>query len=269
MAESLSWIDAGSAEHNLNDLDARLLEDYSGFGLLPVEMHTERGPFEDGEIFVGFVYRPRIVNLGLRLYQDTRSLLFDEHQTLLNAFNPSRGAGKLKKVLPDGTERRLDCRVVGGLDFNRDQMVGPAAQGVVIQLKAYSPFWYDPSQKSQSGDFNGATPVDVVCNNAGDVPVFPVITLEPTCQDPVITNVTTGKSITFSGYTIPGGKTVTIDCTLGNKTVKENGTNVIGYVTSTSVLFSLAKGNNTVRFVATAGNSGAFSISWYNQYLGV
>lgn len=270
MTEAISWIDAGATEYDLNDLANRALADYSGLGLPPVEIVTQKPPFSDGEVYVSVSFSSRVVNLGIRLHRSTRSLLFTEHQTLLNAFNPSRGAGKLKKVLPDGTERRLDCRVVGGLDFDKAQMVGPAAQGIVIQLKALSPFWYDPTQKQQASTLNGSANVDVVCNNAGDVSVFPTITLQPTCQDVVITNVTTGKIITFSGYTIPGGRTLTIECGVGQKTAAlDTGTNVIGYITSTSTLFSLQKGNNTIRFSATASNTGAFAVKWYNQYLGV
>ena len=109
MVEALSWIDAGAVEIDLNDLDARVLEDYSGFGMPPIEMFSERAPFEDGEFFVGHVYRPRVVNLGIRLNQSTRSLLFSERQTLANAFNPSRGSGTLKKVFPNEIGR-ASCR---------------------------------------------------------------------------------------------------------------------------------------------------------------
>ena len=91
-------------------------------------------------------------------------------------------------------------------------------------------------------------------NNAGNHPSFPTISITGPITDAVLTNVTTGEDLDFTGITIAGGDTRVIDCRYGYKTVKNAaGTNKIADLTAASDLatFHLEPGDNAFTLVGT------------------
>lgn len=88
----------------------------------------------------------------------------------------------------------------------------------------------------------GAQPT--VINNAGQVNIYPVITLTNQMTSPVITNKTTGQFFSLSGLTTSAGDTVVID--MLNRTVLLNGGSVLPFVNTSSTWWALIPGNNSV-----------------------
>lgn len=270
MGLSFYWIDIDDNEEQLGDTANRVVSRYSGLGAAPLERFLQAIPFEHQQIHLGMRFRPRIVQL---LINDKRSTVAAQQavaDTLLARLNPDKGEGKLKIILDDGTERQLDCMVIAGPDLSQENRLGTGAlRSYLVRFQAANPFLYDPSQKTESDNFNGVTPVDISCNNAGNMGAFPVITIAGPVTHPLITLSETGEFIDLD-YTIAEGDTVTIRCDPELKSCKlGDDTNLAGYVSKTSAYFDLERGSNTVQISASAGNTGLCTVKWYNRWTGI
>jgi len=270
MGLSFYWIDAGDNEEQLGDTANRVVSRHSGLGMAPIERFLQAIPFEHQQKHLGMRFRPRIVQL---LINDKRSTVAAQQtvaDTLLARLNPDVGEGKLKIILGDGTERCLDCMVVAGPELSQENRLGTGAlRSYLVRFEAENPFLYDPTQKTESDNFDGVTPVDISCSNAGNMGAFPVITIAGPVTNPLIALTGTGEFIDLD-YEIGEGSTVTIDCAPDKKTCKlQDGTNLAGYVSKTSAYFDLERGTNTVQISADAGGSGLCTVKWYSQFTGI
>jgi hypothetical protein len=88
----------------------------------------------------------------------------------------------------------------------------------------------------------------------------------------VVTNVTTGETLNFAGYSLAAGQTLTIDCRDGLKTVtREDGSNQIAQLTDTSDLatFHLAADPDApggVNTISVAGSAATAATEVYLQF---
>lgn len=87
--------------------------------------------------------------------------------------------------------------------------------------------------------------------------ILPVWTIRGEAENPTLTNLTTGMSITYNG-TVASGQTLVID--LLNKTAKLNGTSVISDVSGQWVEFK--PGNNRVSYSTENANAPDSTIEW-------
>lgn len=87
--------------------------------------------------------------------------------------------------------------------------------------------------------------------------ILPVWTIRGEAENPTLTNLTTGMSITYNG-TVASGQTLVID--LLNKTAKLNGTSVISDVSGQWVEFQ--PGNNRVSYSAENADAPDSTIEW-------
>jgi hypothetical protein len=111
-------------------------------------------------------------------------------------------------------------------------------------------------------------------NVAGSWDDYPVITIVGPINNPVITNLTTGEALDFTGATISAGDYYQIDTRYGYKTITNNaGSSVINKLTDASDLasFHLPPGNNAIQVSFTGGTTSAstVSMSYFNRYLGL
>lgn len=270
MGLSFYWIDADDNEEQLGDTANRVVSRHSGLGMAPIDRFLQAIPFEHQQKHVGMRFRPRIVQLLINDKRSTVAAQQSAADTLMARLNPDLGEGKLKILLDDGTERRLDCMVIAGPELSQENRLGSGAlRSYLVRFQAANPFLYDPTQKTESDNFNGATPVDISCNNAGNMGSFLVITIAGLVTHALIALSETGEFIDLD-YEIGEGDTVTIDCAPDQKTCKlQDGTNLAGYVSKTSAYFDLERGTNTVQISADAGSSGLCTARWYNRYTGI
>ena len=264
------WIDSDGNVEQLGNTANRVVSRYSGLGMAPIETFLQKIPFEHQQKRLDTKFRPRVVQLLINDKRDTVAAQQSAANTLLARLNPDKGEGTLKIVLDDGTERRLDCMVIEGPTLSQENRLGSGAlRSYLVRFEAEDPLLYDPTQKSESANFNGATAVNISVTNNGHVGAYPVITIAGPVTNPVITLVSTGEVIDLD-YTIASGDTVTIDCDPEKKTCKlDDGTNLMGYVTKASTFFDLPRGSDTVQIVADAGSTGLCTVKWYERYLGL
>lgn len=104
--------------------------------------------------------------------------------------------------------------------------------------------------------WEGGGSVQNIVTVAGVDSAWPVWTVQGGAQNPTLTNITTGQTITWQGF-VPEGQTLTIN--MAEMTADLAGANVFEYITGEWI--RLAPGNNTL--VYTAGNADKPStLSW-------
>jgi len=269
MSISIYWIDAGAGSTQLHSVSSTKIASFSGFGMAPVEHHSQGIPSQHRRLHRGLKFKPRTVQLAVWDHQVNAANQDTRHQTLLTALNPDRGAGYLKVVLHDGTERRLKCRVLEGPDFrSEDRPVWGKHQFYIVRFLALDPFWFNPTQQSESDNFDGVTPVDIAVTNNGQMGAYPTIIFATASENPKVELVSTGEYIEFDSYTVPGGENLTVDLWAG--TVKlDAGTDKISELKKASTLFDIPRGAQTLRLTAAAGTTSLCTITWYDRFLGV
>lgn len=293
MAYSITYTTGGTT-YNLNGANAslgglrlRYLGD-QGFGLAPLHRITQRGPLQHGDSDIDFRLDPRILQLPLVVEASTIEAGYSAREALTRIFSPASGGGILR-ITTDAYDRAIECRTLGGLEFNVEPGTGYHVR-TVAQLRASDPTWYDPTPVS-----GGATPAitgtptpvpltipwtvgaaainsTLSITNAGTWRAYPVITAVGPITSLVITNTTTGDKIEVGG-TIGSGDTWIFDLSYGRKTVTDQtGANKITTITTDSSLatWSLEPGANSIVVTGSStGSSSTVSIIYYTRYVGV
>ncbi len=233
----------------------------TGRGMPPMTMRTERGPFQHGDTILGFVLRPRVIQMVHRINGCSRNEYWANRESLLNLIRPNRHGAVfdvpvLRKVMPDGTKRDIKVLISSGPSFR------PSTPGLWdeysieegLRFIAHDPIFFDPDENVVSlpldfGDDSlvfaiefsiefgiAETAVQSEITYTGSWLSYPTIVLNGPLNQPRIRNITTGESIKLD-YNVPAGRTVTISLEYGKKTVSDDlGTNLIGTLTPDSSL---------------------------------
>jgi len=261
------WLDPDGGSIQLGNASTSHVKAYSGLGMAPVHHFLEGIPSQHRQRHRGLKFRPRVVQLGIWDVRASAQAQDERQEELLAALNSDRGEGRLKIVLSDGiTTRYLDCYVQEGPDFASEDRPGWGEyQFYVVRFVAPDPFLYDPTPVTESGNFNGATPVNISVTNDGHMDSYPILTISATVNTPKVMLVTTGEYVQLN-YNLTAGH-IDVDC--GEGTVVRNDTiDAIDTLTKASTLFAIPRGDHTLRLTAASG-AGAFSCSFFNRFLGL
>ncbi len=268
-----------------------------GFGMAPSHRLTQRGPMQHGETDVGF--RLDAATFGFTVGMKALSLSdqYALRQTMIRAFAPTAEALQVRVTLPDGEIRQRDAYLIDGLAFESGSFSGYYGE-IPVRLVAPDPTWYDPAGDAAtfalggSEDTGGVVPepvptfvgasvlnASVAVTYGGTWLEYPRIRITGPITDPVITNVTTGEKLDFTGTTIGAGKWYELDLRYGYKTVlDDSGTNVVGDLTSESDLATwhlavdpeAAGGINSITVTGSAATSAtSVHLVWFERYLGI
>lgn len=248
----------GNTTYELSDRNPLDVVSVAGIGIAPARRLSQRGPLQHGETDLGYRLDPRLVNLVLVATGADLAASDTARDTVARIFAPRlTTAVKLRHTRDDGAVRELACHLSGIVDMpiGESDRIG-VMQRVGVQLLAADPNWYDPNPQQvslglasmSSGLIVPVTvPVPLASGSGGDGRIqveymgtfddFPLITLIGPITDALIVNETTGDELSFSGYTVAAGTSVTIDLRYGYKTVTKNdGTNLIDKLTAASDL---------------------------------
>lgn len=217
----------------------------TGRGNPPTRRLKERGAQQLGSTDIGFTLDERILNLALKIIATSHELADQYRDELAEKLMPTESTPvKLRVTRTNETVRQIDTFTVGIVDFPNtvgDRM--GTTQLVVIQLEAADPIPYDPTLRNIIFNTSGGgyqVPMEVpflytsgsTINKLAAIPyegkwqTFPKIYATGPAEDLVITNVTTGKVLDFTGHTIAGGDTYEIDLAWGQKLITDqNGVN--------------------------------------------
>jgi hypothetical protein len=267
-----------------------VLHSIDGTGGAPVTAQTQRAPYQDGQTLVDTLLEPRPIPIVLGIRSDNEHEIYQRRRELLRVFNPKNGEGILRFQHPGGS---YDIPAVAEMPPTFPDGWGnrvPGLQVASIELLCPDPLWRDTvatvgSMILWAGGLEFGTlefPVEFgtsgsqyTAANTGDVPTPVQITIAGPCVNPIIDNLTTGKTLAIV-QSVLSGESIEIDTAFGQKRVEHidgsgTRTNVMHWLTDASELWDLAVGDNALEYSETsgAGGAGAVTVSWYNKYTGV
>lgn len=288
MIQGISVISQG-IETSLSDGSLCFVRDHEGLGMQPRHDITQRGPMEHGETYNDYRLDPRDIDLLIYLIGNNATRTAARRQ-VLGLFHPDY-LSTLRCDTPNGL-RDIDVQFKGNGSAPSTER-WPNLEFLRLKFSAKKPF-YDPNgttvpfaQVSGGGAFLVPTSVPTtfggstlnqtqVIDTTGDPAFFraePIITITGPITDPIITNQLTGDKLDFSGTTIAGGSTYTIDTRYNRKTVTDQlGANQISKLVAGSSIasFDLRRGQNSISVVGTSTNSATLISFFYNgQYLAI
>lgn len=261
MAETLTWIDPSASSHLLDGSSVSnplAVEGRQGLFMPPIANLDQRTPLRPGTTIRYVDIQPRVVTVPLLVKGSTDSALRSQLRTMMTWFNTTSTPGTLRSTAPDASTRDLTCYYYDGLPLDESYPNKFTTWALVpLQLLAADPFWYDTSTTTAGPYSNTQMGSSQTINNTGDYLVYPTWTLTGPFVNMVITNTTTGQAIKLTangGVSLVNGDTLTINTSAG--TIVKNSSNSIDKLTTDSILFALAKGNNSITFTYTGGVNG-------------
>jgi len=289
----MSWIIAyttpDSIKYILNDnVNSYILPNgMFGFGVLRIQVASERRPYLNGMVRLGGPYTPaREMGVGLEIMRSSLSSLVAFNRALasnVSAYLDPETLGTLNITTPDGLLRDISCWMVEWPDLD---LSGPVDGRVSPMFWAPDPWFFDPTQVVEAlpmpanDGFSipltipasvAATSVDgyIFIANDGDVDTWPTIRITGPADNPVIVNDTTGKTMDITQAQDVDDY---IEIDMENATVNwwDNSgaalNNIIENISDASEFWPLRRGNNTIHITADNATGGTITVSYYKRY---
>lgn len=278
MAETLIWIDPTGVQTTLTDQpNVEVRYGLTGRFMPPVDARDEVAPLQPGSRLRQVRHETREVDLPIRVFGTSEATLRTTLRQFVRLLDPVRGDGRLRALAPDGSQRELVCRYVGGLQGQEEETLLGFAQDAVVVLRAYEPYWLDLNDQTNAytlgapaGSFFPLPPLRLSSSaifaaqsiaNGGDVDAWPVWTLTGPGDTPTIRNLTTGKWLQLSG-SVSAGQQVTIDtrprttsAPNGKTVTAGDGSNWFARLVPGSALWPLEPGSNSIQIEFGAATS--------------
>lgn len=260
MSELCEWIDPDGVVFPL-EVDWSV----AGRFMPKIEFQTEGAPGVPGEFFRAVRHGTHEFLLPFDVVGTSEADLRIKLRAIIASMDPVRGLGRVRFTSPVGDQREILCRNASGLELQEvlGQQSGYDWQRVPATFLALDPYYYDVSPTSQSftiasiPSFFPFFPirltaselaVDSSVNNTGDVETWPVWTITGPGSVIKLTNLTTGKFISFPGGSLSSGQKLFIDTRPGIKSVLyDNGASAYSALSVDSSLWPLARGMNSIR----------------------
>jgi len=253
----------------------------TGLDLPPFAVHMDESPNLDGSMVRGARASARQVLLPIFIYGIDRRTLRQFKAKLANALNPKLGYSVLTFIEQDGELRRLKCYYVGGMEGS--ETVGASGfnwTSYGIQLTAADPYFYGETESAANWSFgtdqpflsnpflpltlSAGTPSNgtLTIENPGDIEAWPVWEI----TGPLKRFAFTGPDGTSWGIpdqpggvdALPVGRTLTVDCRPGFKTVTdETGKIYFPLLSPNPSLWSVPAGTSTAQADLLAGSGSA------------
>lgn len=274
--EAFFWKDGDGNYYLIGTTETNVMSEWGGIDMPDPQLITERYPDRHGVKRRGLYYTPRTITLGVRLSPGSRTGVWDERAAWRRAMNPDRGTGSLVVVIPTagpaGTyTRQIDCSLAAPWSANTEQQPNVNAQGMVLQLQADFPFFYDPTEKTSQIAFSGATSVNLVLANEGETFTYPTFVIYPPATYPLIQY---GDDEWYLQKEIAAadGPVYAYMSTIdeeGPRVVDSYGVDHTSLVTRGSTWLAIPSGHHVLRVSATYGGTGRVDALWHNWFLGV
>lgn len=281
---------------NLHDPPRFVVVSDEGTGIPPLEIVTQRAPFQHGETRRSMHLNPRVVRLVVRQNGCDRNDYWDLRDALIRSLRPNRRSptattdpisqgGVLRKIFRDGRKRDLNALISEGPKFEprETDRWDELAINESLYFVAHNPIYYDPSQQTfvltpvGVATFPMTFPVtflqyvdEQTLTYDGDWNEYPTITITGPFKHPSIENETTGETISLN-TTIPSGMSATIDLTVGAKKVtRSDGLDLTATASGDLATFHFEEGANILKASGDNGNASTLvTFAYYNRYLGL
>ena len=258
----MKWYFGGTSLDGFGKLT--MLEDY-------LDMAERRGgniivPQRHGRVHVDKYFDQRVLTFGLTLDESSKSALegkLDDLKALLG----KTGQQTLRADFNDGTTRSAPAESTNNLSVSRRS---PTVAKIVIEFLLAEPFLRSTTQETNTITID-ASPKTGTVTHPGSAPETKAeIVLTGPLQNTVITNTTTGGTLTYTG-TIAAPRVVTISVNAYGEVTAEDdlGANMIGNITHSgaAALFVLEPGANALSITDATATTGTVGINYYPPYL--
>lgn len=225
--------------------------------LPPIRQRSIEVPGRPGAISFGTEYGPRPLELPCVFKGSSRTDTLGKIHQIAVTFDPSKGPKRL--VFDEAPDKYYLAQLTDQLEIQQTWTVGE----FTLKFVCNDPFAY--TDDTSATDL-GTNPRTIVVNNNGDLTSYPVFTIQNRCGNVVLTNATTGKSLTY-GNSIATGQTLVID--MAKLQVTLNELNDMPNVTAGD-FWSLAPGANNLSINSGAPSDGALTVitvDWSHKFL--
>lgn len=275
MTETGQWIDADGVA-----MDLEISWDVAERFMPPSQLEEDEVPGEDGTRLRGITFDARDFPLTIWLHEQTEQELRTAMRNIALAMNPKRGPGKIRFTTPFGDQREISCTYKSGLGFveKLGDTSGLYAQRATIIFRAHDPNWSDTTSNNDVYGIDAvpnffpifplrlsSSQVVVVADviNTGDLDAWPIITINGPGSVIKCTNLTTGLYFEFPTGVLGVGESVIIDTRPTKKTVLTNsGVNAFSLLSSTSTLWPLVRGTNSIILEMSGASAGVSQIGF-------
>lgn len=246
--------------------DYYTLKEAEGFGSASVEVVKWDRPGFHGIKTPRAFWRERIMRLIIGVRSSTSADYETRRRALQAAFDTPRNGLTWLKFVTQGS-LSLQTQVHLNSEIQAPLKGGEVTIGDFrIELIAEDPVLYSQTQSTPEITFAAGSGA---VTNAGNAAVYPVVRVHGAVTDPVITNTTLGRTVSFTGLTIGAGHYIDID--MLNETITDDlGVNDYSYILLDDFWW-LAEGSNTITISGTVGGSGdrKIVVTYRSGYIGI
>ncbi|WP_419877723.1 phage tail family protein [Brevibacillus centrosporus] len=262
-----------------------LVTKLEGTGAVDADIQMQKSPFQDGRTFIDSLLDVRTLTIegAILTYDPLERTKW--RRKLVQVLSPKLGSGTLRYEY-DGGVKEIKAIADGSPAFPDRQNI--PAQKFLLTLVCPEPFWVDDKYREyEMSDFVGGMQFPLrlgtmfsvrgsklVFKNAGDVESPIEIRFSGACQNPKVTNLTTGEFIRVNRE-IKANETLIITTAYGNKRVEiddgeGNVQNAFHYIDLDSTFWQMKKGDNKIQYSTDDGATNVkVKIIWKQRYLGV
>jgi hypothetical protein len=287
-----SLIEASGVVHALDGSEGVDVLDSAVVGAPSVDISAVAVPFRDGRRTRQVRRDSTTVELELHVSGANASVVQQRLDLLRRWLDPTRGEVRYRLRREDGEVRDLWCRMTGGLDYayRRGYVT---FQDVDVTLEALDdPYFYDTAPITATYTTGAPVgffatpflPVRLVSSvvldtpvvvNDGSVRAWPVWTITGPGTDPIIRNLSTGRTIALA-YSLGAGQTIIVD----TRPVARRGSGVLqvrsGFgdnlwpAMTSRQLFPLEVGANHLQLeLGGATSASSIALSYTRRWLGL
>lgn len=239
-----------------------------GLGDVEATIQTQKVAYGDGSNLIDALLNERNISIELNVVANTHGELEELRSRLGSVFNPKLQLGTLRYI--SDTQVREIKALANTVPFMPDGTSNRSRtnQKVLIELVAPNPYWRSPIINSNElaafvplfefpfeDEFEvGMEGHETVIENDSDVPIPIIVTVKGPTVNPKLTNITTGQMIRVKRELLAEDELV-IDT--DERTVLLNGVDVFPYIDLDTEFFSLAFGENVLKYTAESGTDTA------------
>lgn len=241
VAEQILWTPAdGSTPIDLTDPSSGYsaeAEGTHGFRSPVYRFATSTFSGLDGALVDAVNVEPARPTLGLLIEAGSEAQLRSRLRALIHAMRPKAGPGTLTVVTEDGVRRSLTAYLEAGLEGDESERTHLPGRWWRAALRFFAPTpWWEADAETVSSGLGGGEPFfplppvklspslvagkfSIDCSDS-DAPAYPVWTITGPGSNLVLTNNTTGRTISVS-VTLAAGETLVINTRPGFQSVRK------------------------------------------------
>lgn len=237
---------------------------------------------DPAEAYQTHLYKPREIEMSVWILGVSPSEMLTKAAQLYSILTYdvwARALGVFAYTADNGITRSIKCALanLGDLQdwlnrYHKFVGVQDVRAQMPIKLRCPSPCWYNATESTYSGAFNGSTPVAIACANAGQVEAYPRITYTGAVTNPAIA-AADGRVFNLT-LAVAAGGVVYIDFDPFNFTCTHTpsggaATDVRNLQSLVSREITVAGGaGGTLTFVSGAASTATIGIALNPRYLG-